>query len=172
MLLRDSIEISLSKPGGSRIVRPNRKMHAEAPWDAYNLGEWTSSLCTKSLNPRESRSSAARKKPFTTPARSSSKTATVTCCASAKTSKTELAVKEEGRHRAETGLLFCFCRYLPRLTPITFPLTMISTRRFSFRPAAVLLSAMGSASPSPLDVMASADNPCAIKNCRTVSARC
>jgi catechol 2,3-dioxygenase-like lactoylglutathione lyase family enzyme len=35
MLLRDSIEISLSKPGGSRIVRPNRKMHAEAPWDAY-----------------------------------------------------------------------------------------------------------------------------------------
>ena len=88
------------------------------------------------------------------------------------TSRIELAVKREGRSRGETGLVFCSCPYFPRLTPITFPLTMISTRRFSFRPAAVLLSAMGSASPSPLDVMVSADNPCAIKNCRTVSARC
>ena len=35
ILLRDSIEISLSKPGGSGFVRLNRKMHAEAAWTVY-----------------------------------------------------------------------------------------------------------------------------------------
>lgn len=35
ILLRDSIEISLSNPGGSGFVRPNRKVHPDAPWDAY-----------------------------------------------------------------------------------------------------------------------------------------
>lgn len=35
ILLRDSIEISLSNPGGSGLARPNRKIHPDAPWDAY-----------------------------------------------------------------------------------------------------------------------------------------
>src|SRR5260370_10873190 len=69
----------------------------------------TCPLSIGNSNPREPRSSEARKKLSTTPGRSRSKTATVTCCASAKTSRTELAVKKEGRPRAETGLLFCFC---------------------------------------------------------------
>jgi hypothetical protein len=55
--------------------------------------------------------------------------------------------------------IFRFDLYLLICTPITSPLTMISTRRFCFRPAMVLLSAIGSAWPSPLDVMVSADNP-------------
>ena len=37
--------------------------------------------------------------------------------------------------------------------PITSPETTISTRRFSWRPEAVLLSATGSALPSPTAVM-------------------
>ncbi len=44
-------------------------------------------------------------------------------------------------------------------TPITEPLTIISTRRLSFRPAGVLLSAIGLDSPSPLEVMVSGDSP-------------
>jgi predicted enzyme related to lactoylglutathione lyase len=35
ILLRDSIEISLSNPGGTFAPRPNRKAHPDAPWDAY-----------------------------------------------------------------------------------------------------------------------------------------
>ncbi len=35
ILLRDSIEISLSNPGSPGLGRPNRKAHADAPWDAY-----------------------------------------------------------------------------------------------------------------------------------------
>ena len=35
ILLRDSIEISLSNPGGSQLTRPNRKAHPDAPWDVY-----------------------------------------------------------------------------------------------------------------------------------------
>jgi predicted enzyme related to lactoylglutathione lyase len=34
ILLRDSIEISLSSPRGCT-PRPNRKAHVDAPWDAY-----------------------------------------------------------------------------------------------------------------------------------------
>lgn len=34
ILLRDSIEISLSTPGACT-PRPNRKVHADAPWDVY-----------------------------------------------------------------------------------------------------------------------------------------
>ena len=53
--------------------------------------------------------------------------------------------------------------------PITSPETMISTRRFCLRPAAVLLSATGSAWPSPFDVMMSADSPWEIRKSRTAS---
>jgi predicted enzyme related to lactoylglutathione lyase len=35
ILLRDSVEISLNNPRGSGPVHPNRKAHAEAPWDVY-----------------------------------------------------------------------------------------------------------------------------------------
>lgn len=43
ILLRDSSEISLSKPGGTGFVRPNRKAHHDAPWDAY---VWVNDLST------------------------------------------------------------------------------------------------------------------------------
>jgi predicted enzyme related to lactoylglutathione lyase len=43
ILLRDSIEISLSNPGGSGFVRPNRKVHRDAPWDTY---VWVNDLST------------------------------------------------------------------------------------------------------------------------------
>jgi catechol 2,3-dioxygenase-like lactoylglutathione lyase family enzyme len=39
ILLRDSIEISLSNPAGSGFVPPNRKIHAETAWDSLYLGE-------------------------------------------------------------------------------------------------------------------------------------
>jgi len=35
ILLRDSVEISLSNPGGGFTPRPNRRDHPDAPWDAY-----------------------------------------------------------------------------------------------------------------------------------------
>jgi len=35
ILRRDSIEISLSRPGPSCSPLPNRKSHPDAPWDAY-----------------------------------------------------------------------------------------------------------------------------------------
>jgi predicted enzyme related to lactoylglutathione lyase len=43
ILLRDSIEISLSNPGGSGFVRPNRKVHRDTPWDTY---VWVNDLST------------------------------------------------------------------------------------------------------------------------------
>jgi hypothetical protein len=88
MLLRDSIEISC-KPGGSRIVRPNRKMHAEAPWDVYI---WVNDLFAlhKELQSKGAKVIRGPEETFSTPARSSSKTATATCCASAKTLRLNL----------------------------------------------------------------------------------
>lgn len=35
ILLRDSVEISFSKPGPSTSPRPSRNAHAQTPWDVY-----------------------------------------------------------------------------------------------------------------------------------------
>src|SRR5271166_6189825 len=59
----------------------------------------------------------------------------------------------------EPSSRFSVATLLPIFPPITSPETMISTRRFSLRPAAVLLSATGLACPSPFEVMVPAESP-------------
>src|ERR1700687_1829965 len=48
----------------------------------------------------------------------------------------------------------------PTAPPIASPDTTSSTRRFCWRPTAVLLSVTGRVLPKPTDVIASADTPC------------
>src|SRR5580698_9704952 len=64
------------------------------------------------------------------------------------------------------GFGVCAC------VPITSPETIMSTRRFSLRPAAVLLSATGFDLPNPWELTWSGGTLEEIRYARTPSARC
>src|SRR5688572_28395395 len=79
---------------------------------------------------------------------------------------------EAPRHRVleklgDLGVSMCRVTYYGCARPIDSPDTMISTRRFCWRPAAVPLVATGRVSPNPTAATIGVVTPCWLKYCRT-----